>query len=354
MNPAFFGLAFALISLIGAFLPIAAAGGLYANIGHLGGVAWLLYVIPALAAALWLVRIYRPQIPYLSVWLLALAIGGSAVGGLTVVSGMNHVNAFVAMQMNFEEERARFRQQFGQVFTGSAMVQEQADTSPGKERPAVTARPGLGGVLILIGYLGMLGALVVRRKQTVAAAAALLLVFAALPSFAAEKPMPFGLQIGVSTSRDALAVIEAEGGRITRSGNRIISGDIVNPAVEGMIVEGLKIEGLREARFWFLNGTLMGIDYDFPASMSKSEFYRLLDLLREKYGKPIQLQRPQLAEGIAVWRSGDVETRLSVPWVASSTSLEYRSISLVKKAAVEDRKVYERENRATARRQKGI
>lgn len=353
MNIILIGLACAVAALVGAFLPIAAAGPLYVNIGHLGGTAWLLYVIPVVAVALWLVAVYRPQVQHLSVWLATVALGGLITGVVTVRGGMGHVNSFLAMERNFNESSVRFQQEFSRMFDGGSPLQENQAAAPREEESLPSARPALGGLMVLGGYLGMIGAVLSRRKKLAAVVAMLAFCFAARPGFAAE-PRPFGLVLGSSTKQDALKAIQAEGGTVTRSGNRIVSGEIINPAVEGMIVEGLRIEGLEEARFWFMSGTLMAIDYDFPASMSKAEFYRLLDQLREKYGRPAQLRVPQLADGLAVWKSGSVETRLSVPWVASTTVVIYRHVPLWKKAAAEDKKVYEQETRAAARRQKGL
>lgn len=240
------------------------------------------------------------------------------------------------------------------MFDDGSPLQENQAMVTREEESLPSARPALGGLLILGGYLGMTGAVLARRKRLAAAAAMLAICFAVRPGFAAEQPRPFGLILGSSTKQDALKAIQTEGGTVTRAGNRIVSGEIINPAVEGMIVEGLKIEGLQEARFWFMGGTLMAIDYDFPASMSKAEFYRLFDQLREKYGKQAQFRAPRLADGLAVWKAGSVETRLSVPWVASTTAVTYRHLPLWKKAAAEDKKVYEQETRAAARRQKGL
>lgn len=124
--------------------------------------------------------------------------------------------------------------------------------------------------------------------------------------------------------------------------------------LRGMEVTGLPVAELKSAKFWLFNGTLMEVVYFFPASMNKGEFYRLADQLREKYGKTANFRKPELSEGLAVWRLRDVEVRLNVPWVASSTTLSYRHPVLTKKAEADDKQVYSRQTKLRAKSQKGL
>lgn len=160
---------------------------------------------------------------------------------------------------------------------------------------------------------------------------------------AQNMPEPFGLKLGVSTKEETLQVIRKEGGRVVDSGYRVIKGDIVNPNVEGIEVKGLPVDGLQNATFWFFEGKLFKIDYTFPLSMSKEEFYVLYEQLQSKYGKPRRFVRPYLADGVAEWSFGNVNLRLIAPWVSWSMYLIYEHVPLSKRADQSDQEVFKRE-----------
>ena len=75
---------------------------------------------------------------------------------------------------------------------------------------------------------------------------------------AQNTPEPFGLKLRVSTKEETLQVMKKEGGRVMRSGNRIIKGDIV---------KALPVDGLQSATFWFFEGKL------FKHRLHLSSFY---------------------------------------------------------------------------------
>jgi thioredoxin-related protein len=109
-----------------------------------------------------------------------------------------------------------------------------------------------------------------------------LLVFLSLLAFAQQKPEPFGLKLGISTKEETMNVIAKEGGRVINSGYRVIKGDVVNPNVEGVVVRRLPVDNLVSATFWFFKGKLYKIEYLFPLSMEKEEFYMVYEQLNEE------------------------------------------------------------------------
>ncbi len=167
-------------------------------------------------------------------------------------------------------------------------------------------------------------------------------LFLAVQVFAVE-PQPFGLILGKTTKKEAISILEKEGGKITNSGYRVIKGDIVNPNIEGVFFEGLPLENLKVAKLWFFKGVLFKITYEFPLSMSKDEFYVLYNQLKSKYGQPSRYVEPYLSDGLAVWRFKNVEIRLVAPWVSWSMYLIYTHLPLDRKAELSDEKVFNQE-----------
>ncbi|RMH03425.1 MAG: hypothetical protein D6699_04995 [Aquificota bacterium] len=94
---------------------------------------------------------------------------------------------------------------------------------------------------------------------------------------------------------------------------------------------------------WFFNGVLFQITYKFPLSMEKDEFYVLYRRLESKYGKPVKYVKPWLADGVAVWRFGDVEVELFAPWVSWEMYLFYTHLPLSEKADQSDAEVLKKE-----------
>jgi len=170
-----------------------------------------------------------------------------------------------------------------------------------------------------------------------------LLVFLSLFAFAQQKPEPFGLKLGISTKEETMKVIAKEGGRLVGSGYKVIKGDVVNPNVEGVKVERLPVDNLVSATFWFFKGKLYKIEYLFPLSMDKEEFYVISEQLRKKYGNPRRYVRPYLADGIAEWNFGDVRMILTAPWGFEDMHLTYEHTPTAMEVEKNDQEVFEEE-----------
>lgn len=329
MNLKFIGVAAGIASLLGAFMPMAAAGNMYVSINHMGGISYLLYPLAIAALAIAVTSIYKPELPHLKTWSILLAVCGLILTALSYSAAKSHV-AYVA-QMS-----GSMRSMFDNM---NAPVQQ------------VNASIGSGAILQFLGYAGLLASIFLPVRTTAVTTALFLCL---VSTSVAEEPRPFGLVLGKSTPQEVRAVIQKEGGKITVEGNRVIDKDINNPSVTGMEVAGLSVPDLRSAQFWFYKDVLMEVNYFFPASMDKSEFYRLTDQLKEKYGKTASYRRPQLSDGLALWKTRDTEVRLAVPWVASATTVAYRYPLLINKAKADDKQVYAQQTKQRAKSQKGL
>jgi len=166
-----------------------------------------------------------------------------------------------------------------------------------------------------------------------------------------EEPKPFGLILGKTSKSETMSILKKEGGRIVKTGYRVIKGDIVNPNVEGVTVKGLPVENLSQATFWFFQGVLFQIVYEFPLSMEKEEFYILFNQLKSKYGKPSKFIKPYLADGLALWKIKDVEIKLIAPWVSWNMYLTYTHVPLNKKVEADNERVF---REATSKPKKGL
>ena len=167
----------------------------------------------------------------------------------------------------------------------------------------------------------------------------------------ATEPRPFGLILGKTTKSEAISILKKEGGEVVKSGYRIIKGNIVNPFVKGIFFKNLPLNNLTVAKLWFYKGILFEITYVFPLSMSKEEFYVLLNKLKSKYGQPHKYVKPYLSNGIAVWKFNNIEVKLIAPWVSWSMYLTYTHIPLNKQAELSDRSIFEKE---TSKPNRGI
>jgi hypothetical protein len=170
-----------------------------------------------------------------------------------------------------------------------------------------------------------------------------LLVFLSLLAFAQQKPEPFGLKLGISIKEETMNVIAKEGGRVVDSGYKVIKGDVVNTNVEGVVVRRLPVDNLVSATFWFFKGKLYKIEYRFPLSMNKEEFYVIFEQLRKKYGNPKRYVRPYLADGIAEWNFGDVRMSLIAPWGFGDMYLTYEHTLTAIEVEKNDKEVFDEE-----------
>lgn len=178
----------------------------------------------------------------------------------------------------------------------------------------------------------------------------LLVLIPSVTAFGEEKG-PFGLEFGKHSKKEVEDILKGEGGKLYKKGYRIIKGDIVNPDVEGLVFKDLPIKNLTEAVVWFYNDMLFELEYKFPLSMSKDEFYIMYEQLTSKYGKPAKYVEPTLADGIALWRKKDIEIKLIAPWTSWTMQLTYTHIPLSKKASLSDDEVIKK---ATRKPQKGL
>jgi hypothetical protein len=178
-----------------------------------------------------------------------------------------------------------------------------------------------------------------------------LLVFLSLFAFAQQKPEPFGLKLGISTKEETMNVIAKEGGRVVDSGYKVIKGDVVNPNVEGVVVRRLPVDNLVSATFWFFKGKLYRVEYIFPLSMEKEEFYMVYEQLKKKYGNPRRYVKPYLADGVAEWNFGDVRMSLIAPWVSRSMYLIYEHTPTTREVEKSDQEVF---NKETAKPKRGL
>ncbi|MDI6714672.1 MAG: hypothetical protein QMD43_06575 [Thermodesulfovibrio sp.] len=167
----------------------------------------------------------------------------------------------------------------------------------------------------------------------------------------AEEPKPFGLILGKNTENEVISILQKEGGRVIKTGYRIIKGDISNPNIKAIEFKGLPIENLTKARILFYQGTLFEIIYFFPISMNKDEFYLLYRQLESKYGKPIKYIKPWLADGLALWKFKDIEIKITAPWVSTEMYLNYTHLPLSKKADQSDNEILKQE---TSKPKKGF
>ncbi len=167
-------------------------------------------------------------------------------------------------------------------------------------------------------------------------------------------PRPFGLEVGKTTEEEFKKFVIKKGWNVVASGYRIIRDDITNPNVTGYQVKGLPLEKLDSAYFWFYKGKLMKIDYRLSEDMAKSTFKTYYDLLVKKYGPPASYQPPNLQAGEAIWNVGGVKIFLYVPWVSTTTYLQYIDPELNRKADISDREVYRKITAQKAKNNQGI
>ncbi len=167
-------------------------------------------------------------------------------------------------------------------------------------------------------------------------------------------PKPFGLEVGKTTEEEFKKFIARKGWDVVASGYRIIRDNITNPNITGYKVKGLPLEKLDSAYFWFYKGKLMKIDYRLSEDMAKSTFKTYYDLLVKKYGSPVRYRPPNLQDGEAVWNIRGVKILLYVPWVSSTTYLQYIDPELNRKADISDREVYRKITARKAKNNQGI
>lgn len=88
MKRNFVGVVLGVMCVLGGFMPMAEAGQYFANIGHVGGLSYLLYPASVAVVGLWITAIYKPDIRYLRLWIALIALTGTVVAGLSISNGM--------------------------------------------------------------------------------------------------------------------------------------------------------------------------------------------------------------------------------------------------------------------------
>lgn len=361
---------FSMVAVLGAFLPIAVGGGVFAYLHHLGGVSHLLYVLPLLLLGIAVLNVYK-ELPHMRIWFVIIGGAGALLSAVITFAGMQHVNAFVGTVARFEQESRQFQENFNRGWnemergfkSGGEQISPSSQTPiAANEAKPPSARPGLGACFLISGFVvsAAMGAL--GRRKAVAAVAAILacVLLSGHPAEAGsrkqaketkkdlkEAPQPFGLVFGKSSRADALKTLQEQGGRITSAGRRIIKDELSNPDVEGYFLSGVQLEGVHQTKVWFYRETLMGIDYILSVS-----FKTIFDQLREKYGAPAS-EGEGFGETHASWRFKDVVLSLDKSFIGD-LMLSYRHTPLYGDAKQSDNRYYSQITKEKAKSQQGF
>jgi len=102
---------FSVLTLIGAFLPIASGGNFYVNISHLKGLSYLLYAIPLILLVLSVVNIYK-DVKHIKIWFISTSLLGLLILLYSTVVGINTVNYVIQETLAFEKRTREFKKQF--------------------------------------------------------------------------------------------------------------------------------------------------------------------------------------------------------------------------------------------------
>lgn len=166
------------LSLLGAFMPLASNGTLYVYIHHLSGLVYLLYVIPVALLALSIINIYK-EIKHIKVWLISVSSIGLLILVLGTISGINTVNAVTQQVLSFQEKwekaqedfkkmREEFRREwenFGKPLRERPESKQETITkenqplqSEATSQQAVipSANPGVGAYLLALSFVGII------------------------------------------------------------------------------------------------------------------------------------------------------------------------------------------------------
>jgi len=83
------GVILGVMCVLGGFMPMAEAGQYFVNIGHVGGLSYLMYPVSIAVVGLWITAIYKPDVRYLRVWIALSALTGAVLAGLSISNGMS-------------------------------------------------------------------------------------------------------------------------------------------------------------------------------------------------------------------------------------------------------------------------
>lgn len=366
---------FSVFAVLGAFMPIAVGGGVYVYLHHLGGISYLLYLLPIVLLGISVLNIYK-DLPHMRTWFVIIGGVGVLLSLAATYSGIQHINAFVATMARFEQESRQFQENFNRSWnemdrnfkSGGDLVrppeQKPATPAAGNEVMTPSAIPAVGSILLITGFVVAAATGSFARRKAIIAATAAVLAIALINGPVAiaaskkqtkeskkgqkEDPQPFGLVFGKTSSADALKILGEQGGLVTSSGNRIIKDDLANPEIEGYYLSGVRMEGVREMKIWFFKDTLMGIDYELGGS-----FKSFNDQLREKYGEPAKAANGFGGEAHAFWKCTNVVMALDKPFIENLT-LTYRHLSLYDESKQSDKRYYSKITKEKAKSEKGL
>jgi len=127
------GVGLAALSLVGSFLPMASAGNYFISISHIGDLAWLLYPLAFTALGLGITSVYKPDLPFLRLWIGVVTLAGLTLTAISVSAGISSLESMANLMSPFSFLREN---------------QEQAEK--------VSAIIGTGGAMAVTGYLGLL------------------------------------------------------------------------------------------------------------------------------------------------------------------------------------------------------
>jgi hypothetical protein len=150
MDRKFFYVVSGVVTLLGVFMPLASLDNLYVNVHHIGGLTFLLYVLPLGIIALGILNIYKSDVKYLKVWFISIAIIGLVITGLAVSSGINYLNYMA-------QEQTRFNRIFDF---------NKDDSKQGKQQ-VTQGGLGFGGLLLFIGFGGTIVSAFLQKKDAI-------------------------------------------------------------------------------------------------------------------------------------------------------------------------------------------
>ena len=176
-------------ALIGAFMPLATGGNFFVNIHHVGGLSYLLYIIPVVLLILSIINIDK-EIEYIKMWFISVRVIGLSITILSTIAGINTINLMNQQILAFQEQSAQFQREFQEevkkfneefekrwnnpekafkndktkqnVDTGQNQPQEKK--IPTQQLPVSSAKPGLGTYLLAVGFVGIIILCFHRRK----------------------------------------------------------------------------------------------------------------------------------------------------------------------------------------------
>jgi hypothetical protein len=181
------------VALIGAFMPLATGGNFFVNIHHIGGLSYLLYVVPVVLLALSIINIYK-EIKYLKMWFISVSAIGLIIAILGAIAGINTVNAMNQQVLAFQERSQQFQENFKKEWDNFGRpLNDRQDTKQDIEpkqiqpqekkatsqQPVTTpsAKPGTGAYLLAVGFVGVIVLCLVPVQMLAASVLATFLLF---------------------------------------------------------------------------------------------------------------------------------------------------------------------------------